>query len=71
MPHETGVFMTYTYTMSLGLEEKKKKTKYMHLNEAICLSARLAALSIFYILQNISHTSLVFAELTAISGLSE
>lgn len=70
MPHETGVFMTYTYTMSLGLEEKKKH-KYMHLNEAICLSARLAALSIFYILQNISHTSLVFAELTAISGLSE
>lgn len=69
MPHETGVFMTYTYTMSLGLEEKKNK--YMHLNEAICLSARLAGLSIFYILQNISHISLVFAELTAISGLSE
>lgn len=28
MPHETGVFMTYTYTMSLGLEEKKKKQIY-------------------------------------------
>lgn len=54
--------------MSLGLEEKRNK--HIPLNEAIRLSARFAALSIFYILQNISHTNLVFAELAAISGLS-
>lgn len=42
MPHETGVFMTYTYTMSLGLEEKKKTQIYafewsnMFISQACC-----------------------------------